>query len=76
MGKLVTAVARNVGPYFQFTSNTMAFLTASPCYLDPVEEVLYRRIAMLRRMLAKHPHLLPLVSAIYDQYEQAGMYGT
>ena len=68
IGKLVTAVARNIGPYSHLSSNTMAFLTASACNLDPIEEVLYRRIAMLRRMLAKHPKLMPLVATIYDVY--------
>ena len=76
MGKLVTAVAKNIGPYSHLSSNTMAFLTASAGNLDPIEEVLYRRIAMLRRMLAKHPKLMTLVTAIYDVYEGAGMFGT
>ena len=47
MSKLVTAVAKNVGPYSHLSSNIMAFLTASATNLDPIEEVLYRRIAML-----------------------------
>ncbi len=76
MGKLVTAVARNIGPYSHLSSNTIAFLTASARNLDPIEEVLYRRIAMLRRMLAKHPKLMVLVDSIYEIYEGAGMYGT
>ena len=76
IGKLVTAIARNIGPYSHLSSNTMAFLTASAGNLDPIEEVLYRRIAMLRRMLAKHPKLMPLFAAIYEIYESAGMSGT
>ena len=76
MGKLVTSVARNIGPYSHLSSNTMAFLTASAGNLDPIEEVLYRRVAMLRRMLCKHSKLAELVSTIYDIYEKAGMFGT
>ena len=56
MGLLYTAVAKAIGPYNHFTSNPMAFNTAAPTNLDPVTEVLVRRVMGLRRNLAKHTH--------------------
>ncbi len=76
MGLLYTAVAKAIGPYNHFTSNPMAFNTAAPTNLDPVAEVLVRRVMGLRRNLAKHPHLRTLVDSIYACYHHRGSYGT
>ena len=76
MGLLYTAVAKAIGPYNHFTSNPMAFNIASPTNLDPVAEVLVRRVLGLRRNLAKHPHLRTLVENIYACYSHRGTYGT
>ena len=76
MGLLHTAVAKAIRPYNHFTSNPMAFNTAAPTNLDPVAEVLLRRVMGLHRNLAKHPHLRTLVDSIYACYHHRGSYGT
>ena len=76
MGLLYTAVAKAIGPYNHFSSNPMAFNIAAPSNLDPVAEVLVRRVMGLRRNLAKHPHLRTLVDNIYACYFHRGSYGT
>ena len=76
MGLLYTAVAKAIGPYNHCSSNPMAFNTAAPTNLDPVAEVLVRRVMGLRRNLAKHPHLRTLVDSIYACYLHRGSYGT
>ena len=60
MGKLYTAIAKAIGPYSHATSNPMAYNLVEGPNLDPTEEVLVRRISLLRRMLAKHPDLQPI----------------
>ena len=54
----------------------MAFNLVEGPNLDPTEEVLVRRISLLRRMLAKHPGLQPVSDGIFGHYARAGARGT
>ena len=76
MGLLYTAVAKCIAPYNHLSSNPMAFSVASPRNLDPVAEVLSRRIIGLMRCIAKHPRLRPIVDNIFRCYQYAGAHGT
>ena len=76
MGKLYTAIAKAIGPYSHATSNPMAYNLVEGPNLDPTEEVLVRRISLLRRMLAKHPGLQPICDKIVGHYASAGAHGT
>ena len=52
MGLLYTAIAKAIAPYNHFSSNPMCFNTAATSNLDPVAEVLMRRVVGLRRSIA------------------------
>ena len=54
----------------------MAFNLVDGPNLDPTEEVLVRRITLLRRMLAKHPDLQAICERIFRHYASAGAHGT
>ena len=76
MGKLYTAIAKAIGPYSHASSNPMAYNLVEGPNLDPTEEVLVRRITLLRRMLAKHPSLQAICDHIFRHYAHAGAHGT
>ena len=76
MGKLYTSIAKAIGPYSHSSSNPMAYNLVDGPNLDPTEEVLVRRITLLRRMLAKHPYLQEMCERIYRHYADAGAHGT
>ena len=76
MGKLYTSIAKAIGPYSHSSSNPMAFNLVDGPNLDPTEEVLVRRITLLRRMLARHLDLQAICDRIFRHYAAAGAHGT
>jgi hypothetical protein len=77
LGTLRAAIAKAIGPHSGLTNNTMKFnLGGSGNDVDPAVELLTRRVAILRRMVAKHSFVLPLIQQVFHAYSNLCFLGT
>eukprot|EP00973_Karenia_brevis_P042318 5855458-Karenia_brevis.AAC.1 len=61
----------------QYSSRSVVFGTCdSTPDIDPYISILYRRLHIMRRMLANKPHLLDLIRDTYDAYAKLHFAGT
>jgi hypothetical protein len=75
--KLGVNIAKAIGPYSQHSSNNLSFLIAKQGRdFSPTNTILQRSLALLRRILVKHPKARIIVAIIYEAYLQADKQGT
>ena len=75
LAKLSTSLAKAIGPHSADSSNTMAFHTATTFALEPGCQILLRRIALARRIFAKHPWTIEVFMRSIASYEKMGFLG-
>jgi hypothetical protein len=77
LGSFRAAIAKVIGPNSRLTNHTMKFnLCGIGNDLDPVVELLSRRVVILRRMIAKHAFVLPMVQQLLQLYTNINFLGT
>eukprot|EP00973_Karenia_brevis_P065978 9170356-Karenia_brevis.AAC.1 len=77
--KYVSAVTSCVGTKNQMHSKALTFLLSKHgdmAYSHPLVHLFVRRLTMVRRILAKLPHLQELICSIYDEYRCRQFVGT
>ena len=73
---LRSAIASTIGPHSRLTNHSIKFsLNPFGTDLDPVVELLARRVAIIRRMIAKHPRTLSIIQDIHLHYGQLDFFG-
>lgn len=73
---LRAAIVRVIGPSKTCTSNDLAFSPSSyRIDIDPLVQILVRKVVLMRRVLAKRPQLLDMISQSLAMYRKCAYVG-